>query len=300
MELRQLEYFVTVAEEASFTRAASRLFVAQPGVSAQIRRLERELGEELFDRSGHTVRLTKVGTEVLPYARAALESAAGIRLTVDELTGKMRGSLVIGSVSSCSPLGMPDMLTDFHKACPAVEISLVEGVSSYLVDELQRGRIDIAFLGLSLTTPPGLEVEVIADERITAAMSKDDSLAEESSITLHAIRNRDMICLPSGSGVRASLDEVCGTLGFQPRIAFEATDPGVLAQFAIRGLGLAILPESLARSYSADLHVATITHPRLRTRLTLAWRAQAPLSPAARAFRDHARAALIGHTAIAG
>lgn len=300
MELRQLEYFVTVAEEASFTKAASRLFVAQPGVSAQIRRLKRELGEELFDRSGQAVRLTKVGTEVLPYARAALESTAGIRLTVDELTGKMRGYLAIGTVPSCPPLGMPDMLANFHKAYPAVEISLMEGVSSYLVEELQQGRLDIAFLGLPLTTPPGLEVHVIADERISAAMSPDDSLAGEPSVTLHAIKNRDMISLPSGSGVRACLDDACGALGFQPRIAFEATDPSVLAQFAIRGLGLAILPESVAMSYSDDLHISVITHPRLRTRLALAWRAQAPVSPAGRAFRDHARAALTGHAGIAG
>ncbi|HEX6445096.1 MAG TPA: LysR family transcriptional regulator, partial [Streptosporangiales bacterium] len=87
MELRQLRYLVTVAEEANFTRAAARLHVAQPGVSAQVRRLERELGQELLDRSGRTVRLTEVGEAVLPYARAALSAVDGARRAVDELSG---------------------------------------------------------------------------------------------------------------------------------------------------------------------------------------------------------------------
>jgi DNA-binding transcriptional LysR family regulator len=91
MELRQLAYFVTVAEEANFTRAAAKLHVAQPGVSAQIRRLERELGQQLLDRSARAVRLTEVGAAVLPYARAALQAVDGARLAVDELTGLLRG-----------------------------------------------------------------------------------------------------------------------------------------------------------------------------------------------------------------
>ncbi|GAA0324924.1 hypothetical protein GCM10010302_75100 [Streptomyces polychromogenes] len=89
MELRQLEYFVAVSEEASFTKVAARLFVAQPGVSAQIRRLEYELGQQLLDRSGRTVRLTEVGTAVLGFARRALDDVAAMRL-VDDFTGLMR------------------------------------------------------------------------------------------------------------------------------------------------------------------------------------------------------------------
>src|SRR5215207_8452308 len=91
MELRQLAYFVAVAEEASFTRAAARVSVAQPGVSAQIRQLERELSQPLFDRSGRTVTLTEAGATVLPYARAALDAVDGARRVVDELTGLLRG-----------------------------------------------------------------------------------------------------------------------------------------------------------------------------------------------------------------
>jgi len=103
MELRQLEYLVTVADEGGFTRAATALHVAQPGVSAQIRQLERELGQPLFDRSARTVRLTEAGEAVLPYARAALDAVAGARLAVQELTGLLRGRVAIGTVTSWAP-----------------------------------------------------------------------------------------------------------------------------------------------------------------------------------------------------
>ncbi|WP_207755988.1 LysR family transcriptional regulator [Nonomuraea cypriaca] len=124
MELRQLEYFVAVAEEAGFTRAAARLHVAQPGVSAQVRQLERELGETLFDRSGRTVRLTAVGEAVLPYARAALAAVDGMRQVVDEHTGLLRGHVVMGGVAAPTVLDLPGMLAGFHERHPAVEISL--------------------------------------------------------------------------------------------------------------------------------------------------------------------------------
>src|ERR1700722_19343700 len=101
MELRHLRYFVTVVEEASFTRAATRLHVAQPGISAQIRQLERELGEELFDRSGRPLRLTQAGEAVLPYARDALAAADGVRRMVDEMSGLLRGRVALGMVMAC-------------------------------------------------------------------------------------------------------------------------------------------------------------------------------------------------------
>ena len=112
MELHQLEYFVAVTEEGGFTRAAVRLRIAQPGVSAQIRKLERELGQELLDRSARTVRLTAAGEAVLPYARAALSAVESVREAVAELTGLTRGHVVIGAVTS-HPVDLPGILASF-------------------------------------------------------------------------------------------------------------------------------------------------------------------------------------------
>jgi DNA-binding transcriptional LysR family regulator len=292
MELHQLEYFVAVAEEASFTKAAARLHVAQPGVSAQIRRLERELGQALFDRSARGVRLTEVGAAVLPYARAALGAVAGARLAVDELTGLVRGRVALGMVVACSSLDLPDLLAGFHQQHPAVEITLAEANSDRLLAALQAGQLDLALVGLAAAPPPGIQTQVVADEALLAAVGHGDALAAHATLSLGAILERPIISLPRGTGVRTCLDAACAAAGFQPRIAFEASDLNMVAQLAARGLGVAVLPESVARAHAATLHAIAVTRPPLRSRIELAWRAEGPTSPAAQALIRHARRAL--------
>jgi DNA-binding transcriptional LysR family regulator len=106
------------------------------------------------------------------------------------------------------------------------------------------------------------------------------------------LRDRRLICLHPGTGIRAAVDEACARAGFEPRIGFEASDPTMLANLACRGLGLAIVPASLAAYYADRLHAITITDPQPRGRLAIAWRGDGPVSPAARALISHARAAL--------
>lgn len=289
MELRQLEYFVAVAEEGSFTKAADQLHVAQPGVSAQIRQLERELGQDLLDRSGRKVRLTEIGAAVLPYARAALEAVANARLTVDELTGLVRGHVAVGMVVSCSSLDLPNLLAEFHQNHPAVEITLAEANSDRLIEGLQAGYFDMAFIGLAGTNPVGIEILLVADEELVAVVSYDDPLTARTWITLNEMRGLALVSLPIGTGLRAAIDDACAIAGFQPRVAFEASDPRILTQLASRGLGVAIVPESVANAYRKEVHAITIASPQIRGRLALAWRAEGPISPAARALIDHAR-----------
>jgi DNA-binding transcriptional LysR family regulator len=288
MELRQLEYFVTVAEEANFTRAAEKVHVAQPGVSAQIRRLERELGQELLDRSGRSVRLTEVGAAVLPYARAALAAAAGARHAVDELTGLVRGHVAVGTVTSHN-VDLPGLLAGFHEDHPAVEITLAEDNSDRLIDALRDGGLDAAVLAIGAAKEvPGLALLVVADEPIDAAVGHGHELANRSRISLGELMDRPLISLPAGTGIRTCLDDACEAAGFTPRIAFEAGTPAVLAQLAARGLGVAILPGPVARGRE-DLRPLTIVKPALRGRLAFAWRAEGPMSPAARALVSRAR-----------
>jgi DNA-binding transcriptional LysR family regulator len=291
MELRQLEYFVAVAEEANFTRAAARVHVAQPGVSAQIRRLERELGQALLDRSGRAVRLTEVGAAVLPYARAALGAVDGARLAVDEIAGLMRGRVAVGMVTACPAVDLADLLASFHNAHPAVAITLSEANSDRLLEALRDGQLDMALVGLATSPPPGIATRVIADEPLVAAVSHGHTLAGKASITLAALQVHALISLPRGTGLRTCLDQAAAAAGVAPRIAFEASDPRVLVQLAGRGLGVAILPQSSTNTDPA-LHAIAITRPQLRGRIELAWRAHGPISPAASALLDQARAAL--------
>lgn len=291
MELRQLAYVVAVAEEASFTRAAAREHVAQPGVSAQVRRLEAELGQPLFDRAAATVTLTAAGEAVLPFARAALAGAAGVRTAIDELTGLVRGHVAVGVVPSVGGQ-LADALADFHAEHPGVEITLVEDTSDALLDGVRSGRLDLALAGLAAAAPAGLQTATVTDEELVGAVAPGHPLAAGRTITVRALGDERLIALPRGTGGRTALEEGFAAAGLSPRVAFESGDPRVLMALAGRGLGVAILPASAPD----DLHVLRIS-PRMRSRLGLVWRADAAPSPAAGALITRMRAALVGPSA---
>lgn len=293
MELRQLEYFVAVVEEASFTRAAARVRVAQPGVSAQIRKLEHELGHPLLDRSGRQVRVTEAGAAVLPYALAALAAVGSARLAVQELTGLLRGRVAVGMVNASSVGEVPELVAEFHRRYPAVEISLSEASSDQLLEGLRVGRLDMALLGSVAPPPQGIATHVLVDAPLVAAVAHGDALRSRDSVPLEGICQRALISLPRGSGLRSCVDEACRAAGLQPRFLFEASNLNVVAELARQGLGVAILPESFAAANRKTLHLVAITRPSLRARLQLAWRSAETVSPAARALVELARARLV-------
>jgi len=290
MEIHQLQYFVAVAEEASFTRAAARVHVAQPGVSAQVRRLEAELGQQLLDRSGRSVTLTEVGAAVLPFARAALDALDGARLAVDELAGLVRGQVTVGMVSGCALPSLAELLSDFHGRYPGVAIALTEDGSGRLVEQLRDGTLDLALIGAAGPAAEGLETVVVLDDALVAAVGPEDPLAEERYVTVAELREQPLVSLPRGTGVRAVLDAACTDAGFTPRIVLEASALPMVAQLAQHGLGVAILPASAAPE--GALRALPIGEPQLHSRLELAWNPLAARSPAARALIEHTRASV--------
>ena len=286
MELHQLEYFVAVAEEASFTRAAARVHVAQPGVSAQVRRLEAELGQQLLDRSGRSVRLTEVGAAVLPFARAALDAVEGARLTVDQLAGLVRGQVTVGMVSGCALPDLAGLLAAFHGRYPGVAITLTEDGSDRLVELLGRGQLDLAVIGSAGAAAPGLETRVLLEDTLVAAVSPDDPLTGLQAVSVAELAGQPLICLPRGTGVRAALDAGCAAAGVEPRVVLEASALPMVARLAATGLGVAVLPASAAPPET--LHMLQVT-PQLCSRLELAWNPAAAGSPASRALVEQAR-----------
>lgn len=296
MELRHLEYFVAVAEEANFTRAAQRLHVAQPAISAQLQKLERELGQPLLDRSRRQTRVTAAGAEALPYARAALKAVADMRGAVDDLGDLVRGTVAIGTVTA-HHVDLPALLESFHRAHPGVEITLGTDNSAQLIDALRAGRLDLAIVSIgSDEHPDGLGCHVVTDERIDAVVGLDDPWAARRRVTVAELADRPLIALPPGTGIRQRIEEACARSGLQPRVAFEADTPQALAELAARGLGVAVVPESVSASRD-DVRVLRIT-PQLRGRLVLAWRTAGPINPAARVLLGMARQLLrVGATA---
>lgn len=293
MELRQLRYFVAVAEEANFTRAAERLFLAQPGLSAQIRQLERELGQPLLDRSSRSVTLTPVGAAVLPLARAALESVQRITHTVDEFTGLLRGHVRVGLISGAAgeEVDIAGVLADFHRDHPQIGISLTESTSDAMHAAVRRGELDIALLSIAEDPDPALGTELVYDSEIVAAVPREsDEFGER--ITLPQLCAHPLICLLPGSGLRSLLENACAAAGLTPNVAFEAAAPPLLIQLAAHGLGVAVIPP-IPEPDATALGVRTLAiDPPMRGRLILAWSNERPMAPAAKVLLGQLRIAL--------
>ncbi|MFI7628650.1 LysR family transcriptional regulator [Microbispora rosea] len=286
MELRQLEYFVAVAEERNFTRAAERVHISQSGVSAQIRQLERELGTELFDRSARSVTLTVAGKAALEHARAALAAAGALGQAVGEVTGLIRGRLTVGMVVGCTVTPLFDALAAFHRAHPGVEIALLEDNSDRLVEGVRSGALDLALAGLA-AAPDGLETLTVISERIVAAVPPDHPLAGRDGVTLSDLVSHPIVCMPYGTGLRTVFDRACAARGLQPVIALQAGAADAVAGLAARGLGVAVLSESMAAAHGDRLAALTIEDVETPALLALLWRAGQ--GPAVREFVRHAR-----------
>ncbi|MET9813437.1 LysR substrate-binding domain-containing protein [Streptomyces sp. NPDC006355] len=291
MELRQLEYFVAVAEERNFTRAAERVHISQSGVSARIRQLERELGAELFDRSTRTATLTAAGRAALDHARAALAAAGAVGQAVGEVTDLIRGRLAVGMVIGCTLTPLFDALSAFHRAHPGVELSLLEDNSDRLVEAVRDGTVDLALVGTA-GAPEDLESLTVVSERLVVAVPAGHPLAEQRRVLLADLADHPLVCMPPGTGLRTVFGRACAAQGLRPVIALQASAADAVADLAARGLGVAVLSESMAAGHRGPLGrlvartIDDVTAPAL---LALVWRSSH--GPAVRELLAHSRRA---------
>jgi DNA-binding transcriptional LysR family regulator len=287
MELRQLEYFVAVAEEGGFTRAAERVHISQPGVSAQVRQLERELGAPLFDRSARSAELTPAGRAALGPARAALASFDAVRAAVDEVTGLVRGELTVGMVTACTVTPLFEALAAFHRAHPGIGISLLEDGSDRLVEQVRSGAADLALIGAADGPPADLGALTVIRERLVAAVPVGHPLLD-GRVTLDALDRYPVVCLPEGTGIRTVLDRARGT--GRPPIALQAAAPGAVLDLAGRGLGVAVLSESMVAERDG-LVARLIEDVEDIAVLAVVWAERAAPAPALRELIAHTRRA---------
>ena len=273
MDLKQLEYFIAVAEEANFTRAAKRVHISQSGVSAQIRKLELDLGVVLIDRSGRTATLTTAGVIALERARSVLESVSALREALNEMTGLIQGQLTVGMITGCTVQGLFDTLAAFHVDHPGIDISLVEDNSGPLTDRVRSGQLDLALIGIAGEPPPGLGALSITSERIVAAVPFEHPLAEKNRTTLSEVGEWPIVCMPEGTAPRSLFNQACSAQGVVANIVLQASAPDAVADLAARGLGVAILTESMAEIHEGRLKALIIDDIALTVGLALVWKA---------------------------
>jgi DNA-binding transcriptional LysR family regulator len=245
MELRQLEYFVAVAHERSFTLAARRLHVVQSAVSAAIASLERDLKVTLFERSAQRVVLTEAGTALLPEALAVMDAVQGARDVVDELGAGMRGRVRVGLLPGLGLIDLPAAAGEFRRRYPNVELQLrvePEGSAGVTVG-LRNGDIDVGFLGVAAGSVPR---ELTAWELLKVpqvlAVPTGHRLAQRRSVVLTDLADEAFVDFPPGFGTRTLIDQKFEAAGIERHVVVEALgiDNGV--QFVRHGVGLGILP----------------------------------------------------------
>ncbi|WP_309109778.1 LysR family transcriptional regulator [Saccharothrix sp.] len=242
MEFRQLEYFVAVAEECHFTRAARRMRVAQSGLSASIRALEVELGAPLFLRSTRQVELTQAGRALLVEARRVLGSVDAARNAVAGVQGLLRGTLSVGSVQCLHAVHLPEVLARFHDRHPGVEIRLRQGGSGELAEEVRAGRLDLAFI---TSAPAGdLPQSTLDTEPMVLVCGPESRFAQEDSVFLADLSGESFVDFNPDWGTRDDVDRALAQAGVERRVAVEVNDVHSLLDFVGFGLGVALVPES--------------------------------------------------------
>ncbi len=246
MELRQLEYFIAVAEECHFTRAAKRLRVAQSGLSASIRSLERELGAPLFLRSTRQVELTPAGRALLVEARRALSATDAAKDAVAAVQGLLRGSLAIGSLQCLHVVHLPAVLASFIAAHPGLEISLRQGGSGELIEQVRAGRLDLAFVSRPARCPDDVLVESLAGEPLVLACAPEHPFAAREKVEPAELRSERFVDFPPDWGTRDLVDGVLTAEGVERRVSLEVTDVHSLLDLVTFGLGVALVPQSFS------------------------------------------------------
>ncbi len=282
VDLQQLTYVVAVAELGNFTRAAERCFVVQSALSHQIAKLEQELGARLFHRTSRSVALTPAGQALLPAARECLAAADRARAEVYAATGEIRGRLAVGMIPTVAAADVPALLRAFHQEHPQVQVSLQTAGSDVLAGQVRDGRLDVAFLGLAEDVEiPQVNSRPLARDPLAALLAPGHRLSARKRIRLESIADEEFVDFPIGTTGRAQADRAFVAAGLERRVAFEVTDPYVMARLVAEGLGIALLASAFAVRLPG-VSIVTVVNTSYRIE-HLIWSRLGP-TPAAGAF----------------
>ena len=283
MELRHLRYFVAAAEELNFTRAASRLGVAQPPLTMQIRALEHEVGVALFYRLSRGVALTDAGAALLVDAKAILAQVGKAVHRCRSSAEGIVGRVGVGFTVSASFDGLVNSsLRAFRERYPKVELQLEEGRSTDLVQSLREGRIDAAFVRPPLVLPPPLSIELLVEEPMVAAVPVNHRLADRTSVDLGELAKETFILYPRASarGLSDDIVDQCAKAGFSLQAVQTAPQLASAINLVASALGISIVPACMAQSRNDAVRYVPLRGDPLVARLGIAFRAGESSAPA--------------------
>jgi LysR family hydrogen peroxide-inducible transcriptional activator len=281
VELHQLRYVIAVAREGSFTRAADSLFLAQPSLSVQVRKLEQELGANLFQRNGRGLVLTTAGEAFLEHAERALFEIDKAREQIEEVKGLRRGRVSLGVLPSIGARLLPDILASFHRRYPDIEVTLLEqDVSGEFEQMVHAGQLDMAMIRMPQTRSD-LCGRLLVREPMVVLVPPGHRLEGRSRASLEELADERFVGMKAGTGLRDLMDQVCLRVGFTPCVSVETGQLTIVWGMVRAGIGVSVLPRLAAGTESP---IVRIVDDFAERRLGVVWRADQPLVPPAQAF----------------
>jgi DNA-binding transcriptional LysR family regulator len=296
VELRHLEYFVAVAAELNFSRAAQRIHVVQSALSASVGRLEKELGVELFDRSKRQIALTAAGEAFLEHAREVIHTARRARTSVDAFRDQLTGTVTLGTLMSWGTLNLPAALQEFRRSNPLITVRLRQSLtgSTGHLTAIADGQMDLALVSI---TSPGSQLVALRElmrEPMVFVCESSHPLADRRRVELIDLAGHDFIDFPPGWGIRQRLDASFAAAGVHSVSAYEVADYAITAELIRHRLATTILPTSVANRFP-DLRTVPL-HPSITWTLSIASAASQNANLAINALID----TLIRHVDVSG
>jgi len=294
MEIHQLRYLVAVADEGSFSRAAAKVRVAQPSLSQQIRKLEAEVGQPLFDRLPRSVVLTEAGHCLIDYARQILASIGDARRCVDELKGEVAGRVAVGAIPTIAPYVLPGLVVTFQKHYPDVILEIVEDVTDSITRRIEVGELDVA-LASTCRPSPTLRRESVGTEPLLALVPEKHPLAKNDLVEFDDLKSQRFLLLHEMHCLSQQVNHLLESRRLRPEIALAGSQLSTIANMVAASIGISIVPQMMVKHHGTPGCVSLSFAPPVPEReLNLLCNPLRFQSKAAAAFRQEAAAALSG------
>jgi LysR family hydrogen peroxide-inducible transcriptional activator len=292
MELHQLRYFVAVADEGNFSRAAAKVRVAQPSLSQQIRKLEAEIGQPLFDRLPRSVVLTEAGRCLLDYARQILASIGDARRCVDELKGKIAGDVAVGAIPTIAPYVLPELVVTFQNHYPDVTLHIVEDATERIVRRIETGELDVA-LASTCQKSPTLRIEHLGNEALLALVPEGHPLAKQAAVSFDDLKSQRFLLLHEMHCLSQQVHHLLESRRLHPEIALAGSQLSTIANMIAAGIGVSIVPQMMVKHHATPGCISLPFAPPVPEReLNVLYNPLRFQSKAAAAFRQEASTAL--------
>jgi len=292
MEIRQLRYFLNIAQTEHLTLSSENLFVSQSTLSHGLRQLEDELGIQLFERLGRGLKLSQAGAEFRVYASRALKEIEAGRMALSDLSGLQSGRLIVGAFPTFLNTVVPATVAAFSRAYPKVAIEVRDLRAAQIEAELLRGELDLG-IAFHPTEHADIETEPLFDERMLLVVSRSHPLAQLQTLAMKALAEVPLALLPRSFATRHLIDDSFRRAGVAPLVRVEMESVEALLRVCRRGDLATIAPERSARQVP-DLHAMALSAPSIVRHAGILWRRGASRSTAALAFAAQMRADISG------